>query len=101
MRCDEWNNLLDLSLDGELPEETARALDRHTMRCPACAYELRTLEQTRRLLREANLTEAPSDRFRQRTASRLRAVLTDRNRPAPARESGRQWLLPFAREESA
>ena len=101
MRCEEWEHLLNLSLDGELPEETARALDRHTMRCPACAYELRTLEQTRRMLRDADLSEAPSDGFRQRTAARLRDALTDRTRPAASRESAWQWILPFAREESA
>ncbi len=101
MRCEEWNHLLDLALDGELPEETARALDRHSMRCPACAYELRTLEQTRRLLRDADLSEAPSESFRARTAARLRDALTDRARPALSREAARQWTLPFAREESA
>ena len=101
MRCEEWSHLLDLSLDGELPEETARALDRHSLRCPACAYELRTLEQTRRMLREADLSEAPSDTFRLRTASRLRDALTDRTRPTLSRANDRQWTLPFAREESA
>ena len=99
MRCDEWNNLLDLYLDGEMPEETARALDRHTMRCPACAYELRTLEQTRRMLREADLTAVPSDGFRERTAARLRDALTERTRPVLSRDSIRQWTLPFARED--
>ena len=68
MRCEEWSHLLDLSLDGELPEETARALDRHSLRCPACAYELRTLEtDAPDAARRRSDAKRPPTRFRLRS----------------------------------
>lgn len=99
MRCDELRGLIDLYLDGELPEETAQKLDRHLLRCPACAYEIRALEQTRAMLREAIPPAETSPGFRERAAARLLDSLADRFRPAPSDERARQWPLPFAREE--
>ena len=99
MRCEELRDLLDLHLDGELPEETARKLERHLLRCPACAYEARTLEQTREMLREAIPPQETTPAFRERAAARLINALSGHLRPAPEAETGRQWQLPFAREE--
>ena len=59
MRCEELQPLLDMRLDNELPEEIAQKVDRHLLRCPTCAYEIRTLEQTRAMgLRQNNKTFA-------------------------------------------
>jgi len=99
MRCDALPGLLDLYLDGDLPEEMARKVDRHLLRCPACAYEARTLEQTKRMLREAIPAEEASPTFREKTAAKLLDSLSDRLK-LPANEPlGRQWTLPFTREE--
>src|SRR5579871_4100727 len=78
MRCEEVHGLLDLYLEGELPEETARKVDRHLLRCPTCAYEARTLEQTRAMLREAVLPAETSPGFREKTAAKLLDSLFDR-----------------------
>lgn len=98
MRCEELRDLLDLHLDGELPEETARKMERHLLRCSACAFEMRALEQTRSLLREAVPTEETSPSFRERTAARLLDAFADRLR-TPTDERARQWTLPFTVEE--
>jgi anti-sigma factor RsiW len=99
MRCEEMRELLDLYLDGELPEETARKVDRHLLRCPACAYEARALEQTRTMLREAVAPTVTSPGFRERTLARLLDALEEHLRPAPGAEDARQWTLPFLRED--
>jgi anti-sigma factor RsiW len=99
MRCEELRGLLDLYLDGELPEETARRLDRHLLRCPACAYEARTLEQTQAMLREAIPPAETSPAFRERASARLLDALAPHLRPAQEAESARQWTLPFLHEE--
>ncbi len=99
MRCEEFSRLLDLYLDGELAEEMAQKVERHLLRCPACAYEVRTLEQTRDWLREAVAPAETSPGFRERTQARLLAALAGQLRPAAEPETGRQWSLPFNREE--
>jgi len=99
MKCDEVKSLLDLHLDGELPMELTAKLDRHLLRCPQCAGELRSLEQTRSLLREAAPPCVPSPAFRERAAARLHTELAAHLRPAGGEESGRQWILPFSRHE--
>ena len=98
MRCEEIQGLLDLYIDSELPEETSRKLDRHLLRCPACAYETRTLEQTRAMLREAVPIEEASPAFRERLAARLLDACAPQFRSQET-GIGRQWTLPFTREE--
>lgn len=99
MRCEELSGLMDSYLDGELSEELTRQLDRHLLRCPACAYEARTLEQTRAMLREAVAPTEVSPGFRERASARLLDAFADRLQPARKAEDSRQWTLPFAREE--
>ena len=98
MRCEELRGLLDLYLDGELPEETARKIDRHLLRCPTCAYEARALEQTQAMLREAVLPAETTPAFRERTAARLLDALAPHLRAPREADSARQWTLPFAHE---
>jgi anti-sigma factor RsiW len=99
MRCEELRGLLDLYLDAELPEAMAQKVERHLMRCPACAYEVKTLEQTRAMLREAVPPAETSPGFRERASARLLDALSTHLRPAHENETGRQWSLPFTREE--
>jgi anti-sigma factor RsiW len=99
MRCDELKGLLDLYLDDELPEEQSRKIERHLLRCPACGGELRALEQTRAMMREAIARAEPSPAFRERASARLLAAFSTHLRPAQEMESARQWSLPFPKTE--
>lgn len=99
MRCDDWAALLNLYLDAELPEETARRLERHLLRCPHCAFEMRGLEQTRVMLQEAVPPAEVSPAFRERTAARLANAFADHLHAAHAQDSARQWSLPFPGDE--
>ena len=99
MRCEEIRSLLDAHLDNELPEEVNRRVERHLLRCPACSYEARTLEQTRAMLREAVPPATASPSFRERTVARLLDSLPDLH-PAAAGDAARQWSLPFHKDGS-
>lgn len=93
MRCDDLRDLLDLHLDGELPTESARKMERHLLRCQSCAYELHALQQTRAMLREAVAPAETTPHFRERTLARLLDAFAPHARPAVV--NGRQWTLPF------
>lgn len=99
MRCEELRGLLDLYLDGELPEESARRIDRHLLRCQGCAYEARTLEQTVAMLREAVSPAEALPAFHERTAARLQDAFSSHLRPNGIEPQGRQWKLPHLHEE--
>ena len=99
MRCEETKSLLDLHLHGDLPQDLGVKVERHLLRCPQCAGDLRSLEQTRALLREFVAPVEPSPAFRERAAARLHTQLAQHLRPAADREEGRQWILPFSRNE--
>lgn len=96
MRCDELRDLLDLHMDGELPTETARKMERHLLRCQACAAELHTLQQARTMLREAEPTSETTPAFRERTLARLLDNFAPRVRADVV--NARQWTLPFREE---
>lgn len=93
MRCDELRDLLDLHMDGELPTETARKLERHLLRCQPCAAELHTLQQTRTMLRAAEPISETTSSFRERTLARLLDNFAPRVRANVV--NARQWTLPF------
>jgi anti-sigma factor RsiW len=100
MRCAEAQDLLDLYVDGELPEESRARVERHLLRCAACAFEVRTLEQTRAHLRESHPRVESSPAFREKTAARLQDAFADVLRPEPE-SNDRQWPLPFLKEDAS
>jgi len=93
MNCKEIADLLDLYADSELSEEARARVDRHLMRCPECAYRVRSLEQTRSLLSEAYPKHESAPTFRERMEARLESELADVLKPEPV-ESATQWSLP-------
>ena len=95
MQCEDYEGLLDLNMDGDLCEEARDRAERHLMRCPRCAFELRTLERTRALLREAHPPVEADETLRVRVLARLRAAFPFHARPAAP--EGRQYALPLFR----
>jgi anti-sigma factor RsiW len=100
MRCSEVADLIDLYVDGALAEEQQARVERHLMRCGDCAFEVRTLEQTRSYLREALPVSGSSPSFREKMTARLNDQFADvlRRDPAPSES---QWALPFLRESAS
>jgi len=93
MNCKEIADLLELYADAELSEEARARVDRHLMRCAECAYLVRSIEQTRSLLRDAYPRDESAPGFRERMEARLESELADVLKPEPA-ESATQWSLP-------
>jgi len=98
MKCPEINDLLDLYVDGELPEETRARVERHLLRCVHCAFQARSLEQTRALLRDAYPPAESSPAFREKMAARLHNAFADLLRPEPE-PAANQRSLPFSIHE--
>jgi Predicted transmembrane transcriptional regulator (anti-sigma factor) len=94
MRCVELNDLIDLYIDDELPEETRAHVERHLMRCPECAFHVRGIEQTKAMLCEACPIVESSPSFRERMAARLQDALGDVIRAEPT-EDVRQRAFTF------
>ena len=97
MTCGEIKELLDLYLDNELSEEARTRLERHLLKCPDCAFQLRSLEQTRELLLESFSPAEASPSFRERMSARLQDAFSDTLRPEPVVD-GWQRELPFSRQ---
>lgn len=51
MKCADVRELLGNYMDQELTETMMQRVEKHLLRCPTCAYEARSLEQARDLLR--------------------------------------------------
>jgi anti-sigma factor RsiW len=97
MHCNKITELLDLYIDGELDEEALDRVERHLLRCNECSFQVRSLEQTRTLLRKALPVSESSPSFRERTSARLQEEFADVLQTQPA-QVDRQWALPFLRE---
>jgi len=66
MKCTEVRELLGNYMDQELTESMMQRVERHLLRCPACAYEARSLEQARQLLRQGVETPMVSEQLGER-----------------------------------
>lgn len=97
LQCQTMADLLDLYIDGALSEETNLRVERHLMRCAACAFEARTLEQTRAHLRHALPRAGSSPAFREKMLARLSDEFADRLH-AEHTALGSQRQLPFLLE---
>ena len=76
--CPETLARISAYLDGELDAGACRDVERHCVRCPACAAFLEGLRQTVGLCREAGAAPLP-ERVRQRARDRVRTLLSRQN----------------------
>ncbi len=73
MKCTEVRELLGNYMDQELSESMMERIERHLLRCPACAYEARSLEQARQLLRQGVETPMVSEQVGERVLRHIAA----------------------------
>lgn len=71
MKCAEVRELLGNYLDQELTESMMQRIERHLLRCPACAYEARSIEQARQMLRQGVEKPMVSERVGERILRHL------------------------------
>lgn len=84
MDCERLRTLLDAFIDGELPEEEARALVNHAKSCESCGRELKAAE----LLRDtfAHMDEEVA------VPLKAQAAWRDAVRAEARKRSGRKWM---------
>src|SRR2546423_184273 len=88
MGCELWSEKLEIYLDGELPAEETRLLDRHVRECPACASDALSRVQLKRAVQVAGKRFTASAEFRRnlelRVAGRSRSRVFQKWMPALA-----------------
>jgi len=107
MDCKLAENLLQDYLDDELTEELREQVRRHVMRCRQCAWEVESIAETLRALRESAPTQVSPD-FRERLLTHLlgdhRAAVAERpfleGHEALPRWQPRPFVLELNSEEN-
>lgn len=87
MKCAEVRELLGNYMDQELTESMMQRIERHLLRCPSCAYEVRSIEQARAMLRrgvDAPMVSEPlGERILRQIAERFPHLQATRQREEP------------------
>lgn len=92
MRCDEAQQLISASIDGEVSDTSADKLREHTAACAACAGVQADFRRLSQQLKSAGREILPA-----RMESRVRLALTEAAANArPAASRGRPWLRQLA-----
>lgn len=101
MKCAEVRELLGNYLDQELTESMMQRIERHLLRCPACAYEARSIEQVRQMLRQGverpMVSEALGERILRHIAEHFPHLQSTRQHEEPFSLP----LLPLEGEDRA
>jgi len=96
MKCAEVRDLLGNYMDGDLTERMMQRIEKHLLRCAECAYEARSMEQARDLLRRGvdhpMVSEQLGERILRQLAQRFPHLRTDQRDDEPL-------SLPFLPEE--
>lgn len=71
MKCAGVRELLGNYMDQEMTETMMQKVEKHLLRCPACAYEARSLEQARELLRQGVESPMVSEQLGERILRHL------------------------------
>lgn len=71
MKCADVRELLGNYMDQELTEIMMQKVEKHLLRCPACAYEARSIEQARDLLRQGIESPMVSEQLGERILHHL------------------------------
>lgn len=72
MKCADVRELLSNYMDQELTETMMQRVEKHLLRCSNCAYEARSIEQARDLLRQSVESPMVSEQIGERVLHHLR-----------------------------
>ncbi len=95
LRCEVIQELADLYVDGELPEETIARVSKHLLGCPDCSFQIRSVEQARGHLRDTCGKHESNPGFRERLSARLHAEFADHVTPETVDLPGQLALPDF------
>ena len=98
--CKDIPQIANLHVDGNLPEELQIQVERHLLQCQTCAFEVRSIEQTKSMLAESFPRQESPASYRERALAKLNTELSDVMSP-PLEPADTQWALPYLREQSA
>lgn len=96
MKCAEVRELLGNYMDQELTESMMQRIERHLLRCPSCAYELRSMEQARAMLRQGVDSPMVSEQVGERILRHLAEHFAHLRSPRPTEEP---LSLPLLQDE--
>lgn len=101
MKCADVRELLGNYMDQELTEGMMQRIEKHLLRCPACAYEARSIEQAREMLRRGVETPMVSEPLGERILRQIREQFPHLQTTRPAEEPLSLPLLPLEGEAPA
>ncbi len=96
--CSDWEPLMELWLDAELPEEIKKRWETHLSECEDCQTEIARRREARELLRDSLNPVTTTPNFRERTAAKLYDRFAEHLHPVTP-DSELQWSLPLMKEE--
>lgn len=94
MKCAEVRELLGNYMDQELTEAMMQRVEKHLLRCPACAYEARSVERVRELLRQGVESPMVSEQLGERILHHLMEHFPHLQASSPEQELLSLPLLP-------
>lgn len=94
MKCAEVRELLGNYMDQELTEAMMQRVEKHLLRCPACAYEARSVERVRELLRQGVESPMVSEQLGERILHHLMERFPHLQASSPEQELLSLPLLP-------
>lgn len=96
--CSDWEALMEMWLDEELPDEVKVKFEGHLEECETCQTEVARRQEARELLRDSLTPTTTSPNFRERTAAKLYDRFAEHLHPVTS-DSEWQWSLPLMKEE--
>ncbi|MGC8783976.1 MAG: anti-sigma factor family protein [Armatimonadota bacterium] len=101
MKCAEVRELLGNYMDQELTESMMQRIEKHLLRCPTCAYEARSVEQAREMLRRGVESPMVSEPLGERILNHLAEHFSHLRTTRQPEEPFSLPLLPLDGEERA
>ena len=96
MDCKEFSNLLDVWLEGALPDDDAARMQAHAAACRECAMLLKVCQDSRRADEEIAVPEAFSSAWRHRIREESQMEETKEVKKTRAKKAWKGWVAAAA-----